>query len=403
MSTNRCDAAGVNLRADMGAQYLSLDSSNPSSNAVADMLVKAGICADVPDAVLSATPERMRGEAWRHLAGVEGGVNDALKKLLEEAGATPHYEKRVASLDEQQSKWRARPFEGAPSVFDAVIVAVPGCGVGGDNLNKIHGNYQNRLTPEQNRQLLSAQHDARWSFAFYLPSECAKRCDEFFGDGAIEKVVEDSVVHLLCYQSRKTMQVNGSPPSRGVTVVAHSTLEWANYNSRASGRDHRLLAEMSDRVGKLLKLDGSLSRMMLGSKVITWKQSQVTKAIPGPFMLVSSSPAFALAGDYFTDSSFDGCLKSGFAAADAVVKALGSGSAPEAKQPVKQQSQDSADAKSGKGRSDKGDGKGKTGKNRQSSNKSDGQSWTDDSSNKKGKGKGKRGNKDYAWQPYAAG
>ena len=90
---------------------------------------------------LSATPERPKQA--KHLVGTAGGVNDALKLLLEEVGlsdhqtrgweiegrvvhltdwqlkadATMHYEKRVASLDLQRGVWRARPFEGASGLM----------------------------------------------------------------------------------------------------------------------------------------------------------------------------------------------------------------------------------------------------------------------------------------------
>merc|ERR1719426_554681 len=84
MSTNRQDSIGV--RADMGAPYLSLDGQDSDCSAIADMLAKARVCADVPHEHLSRTPERPSSKAWRHLAGVQGGVNDALKKIFDEAG-----------------------------------------------------------------------------------------------------------------------------------------------------------------------------------------------------------------------------------------------------------------------------------------------------------------------------
>lgn len=391
MSTNRCDAAGVNLRADMGAQYLSLDCSNPSCKEVSELLVSAGVCAEVPAAVLSSTDERNRGGDWQHLAGTSGGVNDALKKLLEEAGATPHYEKRVASIDEQQGKWRVRPYEGAPCVFDAVILAVPGCGVGGDNLNKIRGSYENNFSQEQNRQLLGVQHDARWAFAFYLPNDCAENCDVFFGDDTVEKVVDDNAVHLLCYQSRKTKNLNGTPQDAGVVVVAHSTVEWANRNARANGRDQRILSEMTEKVGQILKLKGSLARTMLGSKVITWKQCQVTKAAPksqhGPCMRPSSGPTLALAGDYFTDSSFGGCLQSAFAAADVVVEALGTSATgtKQAQQRGLTNMSSGVEQSSDRGKGKKGNGKGNTNNTAKA----------DDGYGSNAKGKGKSSKKGY--------
>jgi hypothetical protein len=283
-----------------------------------------------------------------------------------------------------------------------VILAVPGCGVGGDNLNKIRGSYESKFTQEQNRALTSVQHDARWSFAFYLPSESATKCDLFFGDDAVEKVVDDSTVHLLCYQSRKAMKLSGVPPEGGVAVVAHSTNEWARRNAQKGGRDQRLLAEMAEKIAQILQL-GNLARTMLGSKVITWKQSQVTKALTGssqaPCMMTSSGPALALAGDYFTDSSFGGCLKSGFAAADGIAKLLGGGGAgsnANSQQQVASNDASKVESASGKGGKDRG-------KRWHSESQS---SWAESGQGKKGKGKesqsgkgkGKSGGKKGYWE-----
>ncbi|CAE7242298.1 Rnls, partial [Symbiodinium natans] len=82
MSTNRQDIDGSTVRADMGAQYLSLDPADAASTQVSELLLAKGICAKVSPAQLSATPERQRD--WEHLAGTAGGVNDALKALIEE-------------------------------------------------------------------------------------------------------------------------------------------------------------------------------------------------------------------------------------------------------------------------------------------------------------------------------
>eukprot|EP00931_Biecheleriopsis_adriatica_P009257 TRINITY_DN11033_c0_g1_i1.p1 TRINITY_DN11033_c0_g1~~TRINITY_DN11033_c0_g1_i1.p1 ORF type:complete len:464 (+),score=124.60 TRINITY_DN11033_c0_g1_i1:191-1393(+) len=398
----------------MGAQYLSLNVDDVACAEVADLLVKSQVCSDAVAASLSATPERAVGDTWRHLAGVCGGVNDALKKLLEEAGADVHYEKRVAALDEQQGKWRARPFDGAPGAFDAVVLAVPGCGVGGDNLNKIRGGYEAVFSPEQNRQLLSAQHDARWSFALFLSPECLSYCDAFFGPDSLERVIDDGALHLLCYQSRKTARASGTLQTGPIAIVAHTTVEWAKRNARANGRDERLLREISELVKTTLGLEGPTAKLVLASKVITWKQSQVTKALPampnGPCMMASSSPALVLAGDYFTDSSFGGCLKSGFAAADAVASALKGKRlhASEGGEPCKGKGKDKGKDK-GKGKDkDKGEkGKGAGGKKGKGKGESAGyseNSWGGDTATweKRGDGgKQKGGKKGYGSLPYS--
>jgi len=407
MSTNRQEVNGATVRADMGAQYLSVDESDSASLQVADMLLSSGVCAQVSSEHLSATPERPKQA--KHLAGTAGGVNDALKLLLEEAGATTHYEKRVASLDLQSGLWRARPFEGAPGMFDAVLVAVPGCGVGGDNLLKIHGSWEGMLKQEQNKQLMAAQHDQRWSFAFFLPNDCQGVCERYFGPKAVEKVVDDDVLHLLCYQSRKT-EIASKTASGGLVLVAHTTREWAKLHAQRGGRDERLLKEVAACVQKLIGLEGPLSKLTSVSKVITWKQSQVERPVSsdGPCMVVSRSPPLLLAGDYFTHSSFSGCVQSGFAAAESLAALL--------KEATPKAADLCPDVSEGTGK--KGKGKGSKGKGGQGKDRYKHDSWDyEGGSNgkdysKSGKGgkssKGKRregqsgygGYGRYGWDPY---
>lgn len=333
MTTNRQEIGAVSLRADLGAPYLSLDGSNPDCTEVADMLIQDKICSEITRECLSGTPERPSRTTWRHLAGVDGGVNDALKHLLDKADAKMLYQKRVASLDEHHGRWRAKPYSGPPQDFDAVVLAVPGCGPGGDNLNKIHGGWEGWISAAQDQQLTSVQHDQRWAFAFFLPMDCSAKIDEFFGPTAVERTIKDTAIHLLCYQSRKTFQASGCRPKGGLAIVAHTTVEWARRNSRANGHDQRLLNEIADSVKRAIGFSAPLMRIMLASKVITWKQCHVTKPIPeqhphGPCMLVSSTPPLLLAGDYFSESNFGGCLRSGFAAADTLASALSSAESP---------------------------------------------------------------------------
>ncbi|CAJ1421778.1 unnamed protein product [Effrenium voratum] len=241
------------------------------------------------------------------------------------------------------------------------------------------------LTAEQNTQLLAVEHDQRWSFAFFLPG-CKSACESYFGD-AVEKLVDDDVVHLLCYQSRKTAML-GKAQSESPAVVAHTTQDWAKRHEKRGGRDERLLREVAAHVQKLLRVEGALTQLTDTSKVITWKQCQVTEPVASetPCMVVSREPPLLLAGDYFAESSFSGCLQSGVAAAEALSKLLGPPKAVH------------VEGKGSGGCGGKDKGKGKKGKDY--SDDSDGPGRKGEFIGKKGeygigKGKGKKG-KDYS-------
>lgn len=314
MTTTRQDVGDETVRADVGAQYLSVDTSDPVSMELIDLLVKSDVVREVDANLLSSTPERPRGGSWKHFAGIEGGVNSALKALLEEARATPHYERRVASVDLQGGKWKVRSFDGPTEQFDAVLVAVPGCGWGNDNLNKIHGGWESLIPAECNKRLQAPQHDHRFAIVMFLHPQYADACDKFFGPKAIEKTIDDDMVHLLAYQSRKTSVVGG-PKTKSPAIVAHTSLEYSKQNWQAGGKDRWFLDAVADRViHKYLGVPAGtrVNNVLAGSKVITWKQCHVTKPIPGAAEYpkcqpVGNGPPLVLAGDYFAQSTFTGC------------------------------------------------------------------------------------------------
>merc|ERR1740121_2633070 len=102
-------------------------------------------------------------------------------------------------------------------------------------------------------------------------------------------------------------------------------------------------------------------------------------------MTVAQSPSLLLAGDYFTDSSFSGCIRSGFAAATTVQNHLQAQGA-KASQYNQEERADNSKGK-GKGKSNKG-------KPRQDqySYPSDETKWSNNWSGGKGYG-GKQGGK----------
>lgn len=121
----------------------------------------------------------------------------------------------------------------------------------------------------------------------------------------------------------------GGPATRGPAIVAHTTHDYSRKNRNAGGRDRWFLEAVADRVlHQYLKLPPSVrvNRALVGSKVITWKQCQVAKSIPGAHGLkcqpIGHGPPLVLAGDYFTQSSFSGCAASASDAAQVVAAML---------------------------------------------------------------------------------
>lgn len=328
MTSTRHESIAETLRADTGASMISVDMSDEVSATWIKSVVEAGILRQVDPKLLSRTPLRPAGGSWQHFAGVSGSLNSALKFLLEQANVTTCFERRVASVDLQGGLWKVRPYEGQSDVFDAVVIAVEACGDGVDHVHQIRGGWQRLIDPESERHLRKEMYDHRFGVALFLAPEFTENCDAFFGPSALEKQVDDDMIHLVQYQSRKTAALGGLQSSSPV-LVAHTTLEYANRDL-GFGKNRRLDIITTRIIYQYLRVPGhvKLSKVVLGSKVINWRTSQTVKPLvkgsaAHPRCLpLSQEPPLVLAGDYFTESNFTGCEASARDAAASVFAAL---------------------------------------------------------------------------------
>jgi len=227
-TTSRETVDGVELKADMGAQYSSVDTKDTESVALMQRIVDEGAAALVTEGELAESAERP--PSWSQYRGI-GGQNGIIKAMLSMAEAEVTYERRVSKIDVKGNSWIVTPFDAAPQSFDCVVMCVPGCGPGGDNLNKIHGNWERKLSDADWRSV-EVPHDCRFSVALFLKAGCKKNLAKFFED-KVEKVVSDCQnVELLIWQSRK----DGADPDGPQVVVLHTpqgAMETSKLHSRA--------------------------------------------------------------------------------------------------------------------------------------------------------------------------
>jgi len=294
------------LKADMGAQYASVDPKDKGSVELMNAIVEAGAAAPAPETLLAEIAERPRGTTQYRGTNGQNGI---VKCMIERSKAEVHFEKRVMKLDQRGRGWSVTSRDGAPQEFDCVILCVPGCGTGGDNLNKIHGNWERLLTNAQWGHT-EVPHDCRYSVALWLHPGHRKALEAFFGESFERRC--SGGPELLAWQSRK----DGESPDGPQVVVVH-TPPGARGNKNQA--EPRLISEAC----RLLKLP---DQAVTSSKIITWFQSQVlSKTSPSPCLVASESPPLVLAGDYLTASTFTGCVSSATAAAEAASKLLAGG------------------------------------------------------------------------------
>lgn len=315
--TTSRDSYPDGLKADMGAQYASVDPADKASTELMASLVEAGAAVEMGASFLTSTQERAAGTVQYRGTNGQNGI---VKAMLEQADVEVHYEKRVMKLDRKGSTWTAVPRDAAPQEFDCVLLCVPGCGPGGDNLNKIHGNWERLLSPAQWRTV-EAPHDCRYSVAMWLQQGHQAALEAFFGE-AVEKSASGSSTEHIFWQSRK----DGEPADGPQVIVAHTP-------RGATGNKHQAEPRIIGDVCRLLKLP---SKAVTSTKIITWFQSQVlsSNASPSqPCLVACEQPALILAGDYFSSSTFSGCVRSAGAAVDQAARLLGGASVAPAAAP----------------------------------------------------------------------
>merc|ERR1712061_602123 len=126
------------------------------------------------------------------------------------------FERRVSQINRRGGSWTVSAYDGTTQQFGCVILCVPGYGPGGDNLNKIHGNWERELTTA-NWQDVEVPHDCRFAVALWLEAGHQKKLASLFGN-KYEKKTNGSSAELIIWQSRK----NGDALDGPQVVVAHT-------------------------------------------------------------------------------------------------------------------------------------------------------------------------------------
>jgi len=322
-----------NTKADMGAQYLSLDTHNAEAKDLYEELVTAGVIREAETASLVNTPERPEGSGWRHCYA-PAGTSSALKHIIAAAGATLRTEHCVNFITAGSHGWRVGSKHGAGDVrlrggtgkgagvsdeFDAVLLCNgPGRLGGADTLDNISGGWQEVLAPKEWAALKSARYGRRYVVAFFLHPECLARCEHFFGEH-VERLVDDDLVHLVAFQSRKVGTAGNGDP---IAVVCHTIPE------AAQPPKDKCLRAVQQWLLRNLGIEGPAEKHVLGSKIQTWGKCQVEKstahALHGRLCLASveGSMPLAVCGDYFSGPTVTDALRSAAAGATAVAEAL---------------------------------------------------------------------------------
>lgn len=314
--------------ADVASSVISLDMRNAEVQELHAELSAAGLLHDVGHGILSDTPERPKGAEWQHFF-VPEGTTSVVNFLIRISKVKVRTNCCVdwCSADWARFQWyvEAGGGKGGGSrhngTFDAVVLCNgpthPGC----ERMDNIWGEWQDVI----DSQFWNALRNVTWSSCYVvtlsLTSACVEFCDRFFGD-AIQRAVNDDLVHYITYESRKRNKLLGTSSS-GVILVCHTTAEAMWSYKRA----HCVHAVQERVLKDYLKLPLHLSKQAVHrSHSRCWGKCQVTRSISElvgkeTTHCVSSAveaPPLALCGDYFIGPTCTDAVISATAAADAI-------------------------------------------------------------------------------------
>ena len=289
-----------------------------------------------------------RLQALRHTRGGGGGWL-----------ATPN-SKGKASVgrvaDSSQPGWKGGT-RNNPEEFDAVVLAMPpkdAARVSGDAKRVLQGVQQ---------QTKHVQWLARFSVALWFMPRDAAAAQAFVAAasrahqaapgraGILDAVVVQAMPEELTANTHAKQQTMRTKLTGSVSVVIQSTADfWARHanvhagggrgggkqsgGGASAGRPEQVTGKGRGAVqaAMLAALQALSPRLVMPKpahvKMLNWRTSQVKvparlAAGDGACVVASREPSLVLAGDWCTESSFEGCASSAQAAADAVRAALG--------------------------------------------------------------------------------
>eukprot|EP00948_MAST-09A_sp_MAST-9A-sp1_P002423 g2423.t1 len=330
------------FHADLGAQYLTegaggggLDLSDESDGNVSTKILKRHLV-KIKDAEVSGDRSPKGTNHYYAPNGLSGLVKDLITSSVDKDNIT--YSRRVAAIDanEDGSKnvWTVTDTEGKKETFDLVALTLPV-----PQILELEGNFLQILekqsvstisgeTKTAFDMLSTVQYSSRWAFAYYYNTSLAKLPE---WTGRYVKSDEDPCIRWISLETnrrhRDPIKYEKKESGNGGTViVVHCSVPWtlANYDEPRE--------QVAESVSNRLKdLDFIPGFEALGApfetKILRWKYSQVTRGTEVesltkdklgslgvcPTNDKTSSPTLFLAGDSFTGSNYENCLRSALA------------------------------------------------------------------------------------------
>ena len=297
MSTSR-NPEEIRCTADLGAQYISATPEyRQLHSCVYEGLLMAG---SLKPLTCNMEGARDYPKGTEHFVA-PNGISSIIKHFIDQtSGMVVEKEKQLESLVIKDKKWEASSKEGKTEIFDCVIVTIPV-----PQILQLKGDIHQLISnqPSLLDNLRNVEYSARFALALFY-----NKNTKFDLPWDVKYFYDDPCIRYVSVDNKK--RGCGDIPS----IVVHTSVPF--------GFQH--LEEDKNSVSDLIMT--YLKQLMPGLpepdvvKSHKWRYSQVHKPYVGTpgCVTVHKEPRLVIAGDAFTHSNFDGCIKS----AETVTKSL---------------------------------------------------------------------------------
>ncbi|CAN0436701.1 renalase isoform X1 [Lampetra fluviatilis] len=296
MSTSR-SPNNESCSADLGAQYIS---ATPAywleHEKFYEELLDRGILYPLQSQVDGMKEYE---ENIRHFI-VPEGTSSLVKYYLQESGAEVLYNHHVQRVHLGDGVVTVENQDGSSACVDTLILTMPI-----PQILQLQGNLQAMLNADQRRALEMATYSSRFALGLFYNSDA-----DFEFPWTAKYVSDNSVIRYIAVNKKKRSQECGSV---GPSLVVHTNVA---FGQKYVDEDVNVVQPFI--LAELNRLLPGLPQHAYG-KCHKWRYSQVTRPVGGSagHMVLSAEPLILCAGDGFTHSNFDGCVKSALSAVEA--------------------------------------------------------------------------------------
>ncbi|KAK0051794.1 renalase [Biomphalaria pfeifferi] len=301
MTTTRCPE-DPSITADLGAQYFTLlQEYRVRRQSVYDELLSQGVFTPLRGNIEGPSDFNQPGS--QHFVSPQGS-NSLVKYFLQKSSAAVRYQHQVSEVNfDSGGPVSVTTHDDITDSFDIVILTIPV-----PQVLQLKGSLQEWIgsNPERKKKLQNVSYSSRYAVGLFYPPKT-----EFEYPWCAKYISDNPCLRYIALDQDKR---GVNKPNQGKSIVVHTSVPFglAHLEVDLNSVRDEILGHVRNILPQLPK--------PISIKPQRWRYSQVHQVYDGEpgCVVVSTNPLVILAGDGFSQSTFDGCLDS----AEAVLSAV---------------------------------------------------------------------------------